>query len=80
MGRHKIFGGDSPCKDCGTDENIIWHTDNVFWNMVMDNEDDHVFGDERGSILCVHCFVKRAEQKFDIRSWKLEPNYVDFIK
>ena len=31
----KEIRGDIPCADCGTDENIVWFTENVFWNAVM---------------------------------------------
>ena len=48
MKKEETLQGDSPCADCGTDENIMWHTDNIFWNLVMD---DNVVGNERCSIL-----------------------------
>jgi len=47
--------GDSPCYNCGTDENPIWFTDNVFWNNVM--------GKLRYKVFCVNCFTVRAEKK-----------------
>lgn len=56
--------GDGPCADCGG-ANIVWFTDDVLWNRVVR---DH--GDE--CILCVHCFVKRAEQYFVMKAgWRL---------
>lgn len=51
--------GDAPCRDCGTLDNIVWFTDNVLWNHVTGEE---VVGtDERDAILCIPCFVKRAD-------------------
>ena len=58
--------GDHPCGDCGTKKNPIWFTDNVFWNRVM--------GEERGKILCVYCFIERAEKIFDC-AWRLLPSW-----
>lgn len=58
--------GDYPCADCGTEENIVWFTDNVFWNDVM--------GDE-GGILCTNCFVVRAEKKYKVTGWRLIPEF-----
>ena len=59
--------GDVPCMDCGTESNIVWSTQNVFWNAVMKGV--------RGSgILCVYCFVRRAEKKFDV-VWLLLPQF-----
>lgn len=59
--------GDTPCEDCGTDKNIVWSTDNVFWNDVM--------GDEKSLILCVPCFVIRAEAKYRPTGWRLIPEF-----
>ena len=64
-----IKSGDILCKDCGTEDNIVWFTDDVFWNSVIKN----IWS--RGIILCVNCFVKRAEKKFDIVSWRLIPSW-----
>ena len=64
------MNGDIPCVDCGTDKNIVWFTDNVLWNDICRDEVSDV------GILCVNCFVIRAEKKYDIRSWRLIPNYV----
>jgi hypothetical protein len=61
--------GDGPCADCGTDENIIWHTDSVFWNQVMGPDD-------RYAILCVACFVKRTwAAGFLPTGWRLTPEW-----
>jgi hypothetical protein len=60
--------GDVPCKDCGTNENIIWFTDNVFWN--------HVCLDD-SPILCITCFVKRVEAiGYRPVAWRLLPHWV----
>jgi len=64
--------GDHPCKDCGTDKNIVWFTDDVLWNEVMTEARG---GGTIGAILCVRCFVIRAEKKLHIKSWRLIPNY-----
>lgn len=60
------LSGDSPCQDCGSKDNIHWTTKNVFWNHV--NPEDN-------PILCVYCFVGRAEKKFDVESWTLTPEF-----
>lgn len=56
--------GDHPCMDCGTEDNTIWTTENVVWNAVMEG----VIG---SGILCMKCFARRAEAKFNVRGWKL---------
>ena len=61
----KEIRGDMPCADCGTSDNPVWFTDNVFWNDVM--------GEGRGLILCVNCFIIRAEWKYKITGWRLLP-------
>jgi hypothetical protein len=65
MPRNKL-GGDSPCKDCGTNQNPVWFTDNVFWNTVVN---------DRGIILCVNCFILRAEKQFLPTGWRLIPEF-----
>jgi hypothetical protein len=60
--------GDIPCMDCNSKDNIMWTTKNVFWNEVME-------GVEGSGILCVYCFVKRAEQKYKVESWTLTPEF-----
>ena len=57
------MNGDIPCADCGTNKNIIWFTDNVLWNDICRTKTTDA------GILCVNCFVIRAEKKYDIRSW-----------
>ncbi len=59
--------GDGPCNDCGTHENPVWYTDNVFWNEVL--------GEQRNLILCLYCFVRRAEADFDITAWRVSPDW-----
>lgn len=61
--------GDGPCQDCGG-PNIIWFAPNVFWNAVMSPPGEVHHGDP-GGIVCVHCFVKRAEAKFAPTGWQL---------
>jgi len=70
--------GDTPCADCGTEANIIWFTDNVFWNEVMNktpNFEKFKENDETGKILCINCFVSRAERKFKTTGWRLLPDF-----
>jgi hypothetical protein len=57
--------GDGPCQDCGG-ANIVWFTDSVFWNEVMGNS---------GGLLCVACFVKRAEVRFTPTGWRVLPEW-----
>lgn len=47
--------------------NIVWSTQNVFWNTVME-------GVEGSGILCVTCFAVRAQEKFKVR-WLLLPEF-----
>ena len=73
--------GDIPCMDCGTEKNIIWSIENVFWNAVMD---DNIVHNEKSNthgsgILCVNCFAIRAEKKFKVRGWQLLPDW-EWIK
>jgi|GEM_PF-3928527 len=51
--------GDGPCCDCGTLDNIVWFTDNVLWNAVTGEQ--IVAEQPRAGILCIPCFVKRAD-------------------
>jgi hypothetical protein len=61
------LNGDGPCADCGTIENIIWHTANVFWNAVCQPDNP---------ILCVRCFVARVEAVgYKPQGWVLEPDW-----
>lgn len=59
--------GDGPCGDCGTLDNPVWYTDNVFWNEVM--------GKERMKILCTNCFIVRAEGRYRVTGWRLIPDW-----
>lgn len=49
------LNGDGPCVDCGG-PNIVWFTDNVLWNEVCRRNPD-----QPDVILCIPCFVARAE-------------------
>lgn len=66
--------GDNPCADCGTYKNIVWFAKSVFWNDIM--------GEEKGKILCINCFVERAERKrgSNITGWELKPEWRDINK
>lgn len=61
------LGGDIPCYDCTTDENIVWSTDSTYWNIVM--------GKDKERIVCVHCFVKRAESQHEVSRWRVFPEF-----
>ena len=63
----KNMKGDIPCGDCGTDDNRVWYTDNVFWNDIMKKEG--------GLILCPIYFIKRAEKKYKPTGWRLTPSF-----
>lgn len=68
--------GDGPCQDCGS-LNIVWFTDNVVWNAVMEAE-KHVFASDRPEtgILCPFCFVKRAEDAgLQPTGWRITPEW-----
>ena len=64
--KNKVFYGDNPCDECGTKENIVWFTDNVFWNDILSPQNP---------ILCINCFVKKAEKKYNITGWRLMPEF-----
>ena len=57
---------DGGCDECAG-ENVVWFTDSPLWNEVMKGE--------QGRVLCVHCFVKRAEQMFSPTGWRLSPEW-----
>lgn len=66
--------GDGPCADCGTLDNVVWFTDNVFWNAVTG--ENVVHEESRGAILCVPCFVTRADHAgFRPTGWRLLPEW-----
>lgn len=68
--------GDGPCQDCGS-LNIVWFTDNVVWNAVMEAE-KHAFASDRPEtgILCPFCFVKRAEEAgLRPTGWRVTPEW-----
>lgn len=63
--------GDGPCADCGSENNIIWFTDNVFWNAVV-REDPMRNGYE--AILCIRCFVASVERMgYSPVGWRVTP-------
>jgi hypothetical protein len=67
----EVLRGDGPCDDCGTAENIIWFTESVFWNAIMRPP-----GYERDGILCIPCFVKRADDAgYAPNGWMLLPQW-----
>lgn len=60
--------GDGPCADCGTLDNIVWFTESPLWNQVCRPE-----GYTHDPILCVTCFVARAEKVIETTGWALVP-------
>lgn len=64
--------GDGPCRDCGTPDNIIWFTDNAFWNRVMGGLGTR---DDPGGIVCIPCFVTRADAAGFATHWRLQPDW-----
>lgn len=67
MRLRKEIQGDIPCSKCRTHHNPVWFTDNDIWNEVM--------GEDKAQILCVNCFISRAEKKYNITGWKLLPEF-----
>lgn len=71
--------GDAPCTECGTTDNLAWHTEDVFWNSVVRQRDDGFNGyfvSRWGldPILCLPCFVKVAEERgYRPTSWRVTP-------
>jgi len=54
------------CNDCKS-ENIVWFTDNVFWDIIMKGD--------KSKILCPQCFVIRAEKVYKPTGWRLIPEF-----
>ncbi len=66
--------GDGPCERCGTVNNIIWFTDNVFWNEVTGQ--NLVHEQRPTSILCIRCFVIMTHEKgIQPTGWRLIPEF-----
>lgn len=61
------LGGDAPCADCQSQTNPVWFTDNVFWNFIMSKE--------KYKILCLYCFIIRAENKTAPTGWHIAPEW-----
>lgn len=67
----KTIAGDGPCGDCGTSENVVWFTDNVFWNAIVRSQPDYV-----EPILCIPCFVRRTEALgYRPTGWRVHPEF-----
>lgn len=67
--------GDGPCMDCGTQDTIVWHTQNVFWNQVLSFPGEVAHGDP-GGLLCIPCFVVRADRAgLDPAGYELSPSW-----
>ena len=68
----KSLRGDGPCGDCGTQDNIRWFTEDVFWNRVVRDNDPN----NRDEILCITCFVKRVDEAgYDPNAWRVLPSW-----
>jgi hypothetical protein len=60
--------GDGPCQRCGTPDNIVWFTEDVFWNHVM-RAPESKFED---GIICIPCFAVLAhDMGFRPTGWRL---------
>ena len=64
---NQLLKGDGPCAICGTENNPVWFTSNVFWNAVT--------AGQKGKILCLYCFIEKAEAIYDVRGWLLSPEW-----
>jgi diadenosine tetraphosphate (Ap4A) HIT family hydrolase len=65
--------GDGPCHNCGTPDNVCWFAESPFWNHVMGGPQAT---DDPGGILCIPCFVKRADAAgFAPPGWRLMPDW-----
>ncbi len=65
--------GDGPCQDCGTLDNIVWFTDNVFWNQVVGGPATMY---DPGGLLCIPCFVLRVDAAgLNPTGWRLLPEW-----
>lgn len=66
--------GDGPCSRCGTQDNIVWFTDSVFWNHVVRVPESVYY--EREPILCIPCFVILAHEiGYRPTGWRLSPEF-----
>lgn len=71
---HSTLDGDGPCDDCGTPDNIVWFTDEVFWHNVV--QIDRSRWDGREPILCLECFVRLAEERgMRPTGWRVAPEW-----
>lgn len=74
MARHPEMKGDGPCSTCGTKENLVWFTQNAFWNAVV--RADLSPWNENEPTLCIPCFVQRAyDVGFRTTGWELSPEW-----
>jgi hypothetical protein len=65
--------GDSPCRDCGTNDNICWFTDSPLWNEVMGGPGTM---DDPGGIICIPCFIERVDKAgLEPTGWRLVPEW-----
>lgn len=64
--------GDGPCMDCGTEDNIIWYTESVFWNEAVRNQ----YPAAEDGILCIPCFIMRVDDAgLAPTGWLLVPQF-----
>ena len=68
----KRIRGDSPCADCGTEDNPIWSIESVFWNEVVRKNN---IGKKWSEILCINCFIKRVDKAGFVCGWRLLPDW-----
>jgi hypothetical protein len=66
--------GDGPCARCGTFDIPVWFTNNVLWNAVTGQR--LYAEDVADGILCINCFVIRADQEgLDPTGWELSAEW-----
>lgn len=68
--------GDGPCSRCGTADNPIWFTDNVFWNAVVRSAPLSWIDGEGDGFMCPTCFVRLADERgYYVTGWRIVPEF-----
>lgn len=67
--------GDGPCRNCGTVDNIIWRTDDAFWNEVIGGAGCR---DDLGGLYCIPCLARIVfvfEAGYHPNGWRITPEW-----